>query len=511
MQINVWGYAGLVVMAMGGTALAQGQPLSVIDWLDQNATQSTPVVAVPEPPVVPTAQMPVIQTTPLDQRAIRQIGLVPAAVTGLPAEMWRRSDVTELSRLLMAVQDLRLPAAQALLYKLLLTEAEGPEGDAQRDDTFALTRVATLVAYGALDPAMALIEQAGTDKDAAHFATYMDIALLTGDEDAACDMLLARPHLSPSYGHHVFCSARLGDWDTASLLWDAGLALQLIRRSQADLLDRFLHPDFFEDADTLQPPSQVTPLVFRLHETIGEPLPTARLPRAYAAADLRDLAGWKAQLEAAERLTRSGALPDNKLLGIYTDRLPAASGGVWDRVSALQRFETALGTGSVAAVEKTLPVVWAGMQQAEIEVSFAALFADALAPLGLSGSAATIAQHVRLLSPNAAAAARQPSGPGSVILNGVALGSVDGLKPRSPLEAALQSVWASDTSRHDIVQMSRSGRQGEALLRTLRLLEDGANGDLNALTTALGTLRALGFEDIARHAALQVALLDRER
>ena len=45
-----------------------------------------------------------------------------------------------------------------------------------------------------------------------------------------------------------------------------------------------------------------SPLLFRLHEAIGEPLPTGALPRAYAVADLRDLAGWKPQLEAAERL-----------------------------------------------------------------------------------------------------------------------------------------------------------------------------------------------------------------
>ena len=57
----------------------------------------------------------------------------------------------------------------------------------------------------------------------------------------------------------------------------------------------------------------MTPLLFRLHEAIGEPLPTGNLPRSYAVADLRDLAGWKPQLEAAERLAVTGALPANRL------------------------------------------------------------------------------------------------------------------------------------------------------------------------------------------------------
>ena len=48
-------------------------------------------------------------------------------------------------------------------------------------------------------------------------------------------------------------------------------------------------------------PGAPDPLTFRLFETIGERLPTAALPRAFAHADLRDVAGWKAQIEAAER------------------------------------------------------------------------------------------------------------------------------------------------------------------------------------------------------------------
>ena len=39
-------------------------------------------------------------------------------------------------------------------------------------------------------------------------------------------------------------------------------------------------------------------------------------------------------------------------------------------------------------------------------------------------------------------------------------------------------------------------------------MDDGAAGDLRALTEALATLRAVGLEDTARRAALQIALLD---
>jgi hypothetical protein len=48
---------------------------------------------------------------------------------------------------------------------------------------------------------------------------------------------------------------------------------------------------------------------------------------------------------------------------------------------------------------------------------------------------------------------------------------------------------------------------GMAILRLLSLLHDGASGDTSALRDALATLRALGLEDTARRAALQIVLL----
>ena len=57
--------------------------------------------------------------------------------------------------------------------------------------------------------------------------------------------------------------------------------------------------------------------------------------------------------------------------------------------------------------------------------------------------------------------------------------------------------------------MAQKGQLGEALLMTLDALHDGARGDSLGLRDALGTLRALGLEDTARRASLQILLLDR--
>jgi hypothetical protein len=47
---------------------------------------------------------------------------------------------------------------------------------------------------------------------------------------------------------------------------------------------------------------------------------------------------------------------------------------------------------------------------------------------------------------------------------------------------------------------------GHALLNTLTMLQSGSEGDMGQLSTALGTFRALGLEDMARRAALQILI-----
>jgi hypothetical protein len=249
---------------------------------------------------------------------------------------------------------------------------------------------------------------------------------------------------------------------------------------------------------------------FRMFEAIGERPQTRMLPPAFAVADLRDVAGWKAQLEAAERLTRIGALPDNRFLGIYTHREPAASGGIWDRVEALQRFETALRTQSADAVSKTLRPAWQAMQEAELEVSFATLYADALKPIDLRGSVAALRDRILLLSPiYESVGAGEPPSPEIVFLAAIASGEAPSTRPDIRQADAIASAFSTPTPRQALIDQAQNGNLGMAILHTIALLEEGANGDTAALRDALSTLRALGLEDFARRAALQVSLLER--
>ncbi|WP_299692494.1 hypothetical protein [uncultured Tateyamaria sp.] len=484
-------------------------PLSAIDWL---GAQTTPAAlpqptATDEPSTAQSATVPDVTVTPLDGPAARRVGLVPPNVTGLPDTLWSGSTGQTLAAQLNQLPNLRLPALQQLTFTLLLAEAVPPTSDA---GAFDLARIDTLLAYGALDPAIALMEQAGADASPAHFRRAMDMALIAGREAQACAILRAQPDLSPGKGHDVFCAARNGDWRMAALQLGTARALELLPEAQVAALERFLDPDLYEGEPPLPVPSVPNALLFRTHAAIGEPIPTRGWPVVYANAGLSDTAGWKTQIEAAERLARNGAVPGNRLLGLYTQRSPAASGGVWDRVSALQRFETAIGTGNAAAISKTLPTVWRVMGAQRLRVPFAQLFAEQLEGFVLSGQAADIAYELLLLSPRYEAAAQvfPTRALGRPVLAALAAGEVPAGLTADGVAGAALAGFRDTPADADILAQARDGALGAAMLDTIALAHQGSTGDAAQLATALATLRALGLEDVARRTALQTLLLD---
>ncbi|GGH19198.1 hypothetical protein SAMN05444007_101198 [Cribrihabitans marinus] len=489
-----------LLLPMG--AVAQ-QPLSAIDWLNQPPPVELPGTVLLEPPVTPSALRPEVEVTPLESLSV-PVGLVGTDVTGLPADLWRGSDVARIEELLDTVAVRDVPAMQSLLYTLLLSESGAPSGTGA-GERLLLARIDRLMDLGAVDAAQELAQVAGPTASPDRFARWFDATLLTGDEDRSCKALAAEPHLSRDYAARIFCAARLGDWQSAALTLEAAHALDILPSHKLDLLDRFLSPEIYDGAPPLPRPDAPDPLAFRLHESIGERLNTATLPQPFAVADLRDIAGWKAQVEAAERLARTGALTPNHLLGLYTARQPAASGGVWDRVQAVQRFETALQTGSPEALGKTLPDAWAAMTDARLEVPFAELFAEALAKSDAGG----LAWRIRLLSRDYEAAAATPPDQSAEtqFLAAIAQGEPGRATPPDATARAITAGFDPEaTPPAEISRIIRRGQLGEAILRAMALLASGDPGDLS---DALATFRAVGLEDTARRAGLQLMLLDR--
>ena len=499
----------LAALVLAGAARAD-QPLSAIDWLSQSLVTPAAMPTPAEPSVAQGAAPDSVSVQTLGAESTNGLGVLPPTVTGLPQNLWGSAQISDVAALLAQDSGADLPALRSLLLTLLMAEADPPVG-APPGETLFLARVDKLMDMGALDQARALLDTAGAARSAEIFRRFFDVALLIGDEDRACQALAATPGLAPALPTRIFCLARSGDFETAKLTLDTAKALGTVTHAEAALLDRFMDPALDDAGITPIMPTPVTPLIFRIYEAIGEPLPDTTLPIAFTYADLSDSAGWKAQLDAVERLARAGSVAPNMLLGLYTQQKPAASGGVWDRVAAFQAFDTAISAKNPASVAKTLQPVWTEMQKAELEVPFATLYAPQLAGMALSGDAAATARQVVLLSPDyeKLTLGLTASDPKGTFLLALARGTLTGVAAPDGLSQAIAAAFTAPALPQDLQPLLDQGRVGEAILQSLTRLRLGEAGDPHAVTEGLSTLRHLGLEDVARRTALQMLLLDR--
>jgi len=508
-------YSVITAILIGYGAVANAaDPLSAIDWLSDTVT--TPVVLLPpatadttEKAVTNSASVEDVTVTKLDGPTSDAVGLLPVSVTGLPRGFWGATTSEDLSRLIRSEPAQSLPAMQDLLQMVLLAELDAPN-DADGTGALFLARIDKLLDMGNLDQAQALLERAGPHSPEL-FRRWFDVALLTGTEDTACDTLRTNADIAPTFPARIFCLARNGDWNAAAVTLETAKVLGYISKEEDALLARFLDPELFEGSAALPVPKHVTPLVFRMREAIGEAIPTSALPRAFANADLRSNTGWKTQIEAAERLAVTGAIDENRLLGLYTKRLPAASGGIWDRVDALQVFDKAYAAKDPGAIAKALPDAWKEMKKARLEIPFAALYGEGLEHLPLDAEADSLAYVVGLLSDDyeKVAGGFKSTSVLHRFLAAVAQGDTIGFEAPNAKGRAIKAAFETAETTTEFSALLKTDRLGEAILTAVALFSEGAVGDLEDARKALVLLRSVGLEDAARRAALQLMLLDR--
>jgi len=515
--------------------LSAQSPMSAIDWLDRPEN----LAALPARPVAPTNPSgddrpflpdamgldrplfeapvaeeiltPEVTMRPLDAPQAGSVGLLPRSVTGLPANIWEKSLSASLVRLLDRTDLTAIPAMQSLLYTLLLTEADPPVQDANGLN-FLLARLDKLTEMGAVDPALALADRAGPTTHPALFAKWFDLTLLAGEESRSCTAMRETPTLAPSEAALTFCRASQGQFDLAALTFGTAAALGMINPAEETLLSLFLDPDLAEETPPLPPPARMTPLIYRLAEGIGHPVPSSGLPRAYAMTDLRGVSGWRAEIEAAERLTQTGALAENRLLGIYTEREPAASGEPWDRVDAIQALDDAITRHNADAISDALPDAWAALRDARLEVPFARLWGETLAEYDLTGDAAAIQFDMAMLSPHYETLAAKLPRPDArhQFLAALAAGEPGAATAPDRLARAIQRGFDAETEIPASIRLDLGqGKLGEGMLMAMDLIAKAAEGNTQLIAPALAAFRAVGLEDTARRTALQLILLER--
>ncbi len=488
----------------GPGALAQdtepGEPLSAIDWLSDVVREPPQVTAQPND--VSTNALPTaIVTTTLDAPDVDAVGILSAGRTGLPSDFWGPTPTKELTRALGALRnDLPRPLLE-FLQEVMLTELDAPVDAVGRGELF-LARIDWFLKLGALEQAEALLVRAGPKDDPRLFSRWFDVSLLTGAEEAPCRHMLQTPDLAPTYPARIFCLARAGDWDAAALTLNTGRALGLITAQEDALLARFLDPELFEGAPFLPIPERITPLNFRMHEAIGEPLSLGGLPNAFAFASLSENEGWKARISAAERLARATAIPPDRLAAIYGERSPAASGGVWDRVAAWQDVQKALDAGDGEKIQTALPGLMRAARRAGLEATFAELLGPELVTAPVPDSLTDTVARMGLLSLDYEALAGKSSDP---LLKAIATG---GPMPASADSALRNAVIAGfrATPPPDFTEMLKDRELGAAFLKAAALLEDGARSDPASVEAALSVFRALSLTDLTRRTALFLLL-----
>lgn len=493
-----------------GAQDAESEPLAAIDWLSESlraepqptasARQTPPGVRAPVPgeaPVASAVETPRVTAIPLGAANAGPVGLWPPSRAGLPETLWAGSDTGRLVDLIGALPIQISPPLQALLRDMMLVSAAPPRVGGT--EMLMRARVDRLLVTGDIDEARALIDAAGSS-DPELFRRDFDTALLSGREQESCARLEGSPRLAPTWPVRVFCLARSGDWAAAALTMGTARALGDISDAEEALLSRFLDPDLYEGEPDLPLPDRMTPLEFRLREAIGTPVPTGSLPLAFIASDLRPMVGWKAQIEAAERLSRGGTLPPERLLDLYRRGRPAASGGVWERVATMQALDAAFGAGP-EAVGQALPPAYAAMSSAHLEPALAALWGRRLARLSLPGDAGKIAHDLALL------AGIESTGTG--LADAISRGDTRDLTPVGrPLPDALIAAFAGAPAPDGLMALAESDRQGEALLQAIALFEAGRQGDPASVRDALAALRGLGQDRTARAAALHLLLAE---
>lgn len=513
-------------------APALGGPLAASDWLKGGGAPPPPAVSAwrPGDPIPREAgrraprkpadlgsdavstdvRVPPVTVSLLDGPDADRAGTVSAHAAGLPRDLWLGADGAAVTQAINAARP-RLPATQRALRAVLTAQLDPPPPTSSTvgisTGQLFLARVDRLLALGAVDAATQLMDAAGPG-DAARQRRRFDAALLIGDEGRACEMMAARPGTAPEVAARLFCLARSGDWAAAAMGLRGAEAMALVDPGMAARLGAFLD-DAGTDTEAGVPlPETVTPLDFRIMTAIGQPLPTTDLPPAFAFADLAPEGGWKARLDAAERLARLGSLSPTRLRDIYREERPAASGGVWDRVSAMQALDAAITAQDAAAVADAVPRVIAVMGAAGMTAPLAAMVVPDLLRLQLQGPAGQQALHLALyeadiLGPRVFAALPDPEDPSDAWLMALARQTplpTDGA-PTDPLGTALADALSAQPEPPPTGEAA-----GLALLRALAEVDTGLDGDTARAANGVRLLRALGREATARGAALQLLL-----
>ena len=336
-----------------------------------------------------------------------------------------------------------------------------------------------------------------------------EASLLGSQYDPACKQVLDLGANYQNDAGRIYCHALEGDWLTASLIYNTSKALNSIETSTLMLLGEFLEIE--EPSEKFEPLNEIdlSPLDFRLYETLGYHIFRENLGNAFIFGDLSGDNGWYAQLVAAERLAKNGVIDANRFLGIFTAYDPPSSDGIWERVRAIQHLDKALSLpNSTKEVELALKNAWQLFRYSPNASIFAEVFTPRLLEIELTPSSEIMAIKIGMLS----------SSYDVIISNSVAINALDPIvfaftnheaqfvTPTTILEKTLlDAFYRPRVPSYARLQLA-DGKLGEVILNALIQLERGIAGDMQDLLESISTLRHVGLERVSQRTALWLVL-----
>ena len=485
----------LICFFLMASQLVAQTPLSAIDWLSKENSKFQKSLLHEKN--TETENTNDIKVSTLTSNEYQAIGLLPIYVTGIPTTIWRNSNFDDLVYSFKTMPIFKYSPIQELVYSLLLAEARPPLNEPTRY-AFLEARLNKLLKYGAVDPAIALIERASPVPERM-IPLLFDISLLSSNNFPVCDPIFQNTKNRDLQAELIYCYARKGDWLTAHLILKTEEVLGDLTALEVSLLDRYLEVDFNVDLNALLPPPEfVTPLEYRLYEAIGEPIPAEYLPIQYSQSDLSGENGWRAQVIAAERLSLTGAIPGNQILGIYTSNSPGVSGGMWERVKVVKDLDLALEDGE--NFEYFFQNAWRVFKKTDQLTVFAKLFGLRVFEKKLSANSKEIAANLLLLTNNF----RLTTGywDSSDIRFGLTTGDFSQVKVSNEIEKTILKVFTDPSMPFLVEQKLNQGKLGEVILNALLQFETGIDGNLKDFSESLSTLNLIGLDNTARRAAL---------
>jgi hypothetical protein len=477
--------------------------LSAVDWLSESL--QSPQVVAPEAPAN-VIEIEPIETTRLTDVQKDTVGILPAQISGISSDFWGNSSTERLAALIRNAPLNQLPEITALWRRIVLAEIDPPSSKSNQKNALLLARLDKLLTAGDLDPAEALLKAADPD-DPQLFRRWFDVSILTQRADEACDRMVNTPNFAPTLQARAFCLARAGDWNAAAVTLSTGKALGSITPEDAELLGLFLDPEAFEGNPNPPVPTTLTPLTFVMREALALPRPTQSLPLAFLHLDLQNKAGWKLRIESAERLVREGALPSITLLDLYLEGSPSASGGVWERVDAVQKLNEAFEADDDETLSSALIASYQTLTSIGLEFVLADWFASALEGRKLNVEAKSIAFKLAIYNPDTQdmavpmASIRQRD----QFILGI-LSDKFNVPAKGDLQLAIQNALTGQSQKTVLHQAVDEGRLGEAIISALTLLRDGAASDVGDIETALSVMAYEGFREEAKRMAMQLLL-----